>query len=186
MLSEFGTLYGGFRPPRAWLIEAMDKTNVGVLVVSNDAMKPFIRAFDDFDELYRVSHYSVFRRRDAENHPISPLAPTNLVTNESFSVGEIAFDLSTRYPRTRVLARTSYHPWWRMEGVPGASLRESPEGFLVVDRIPVGSFHVRLWYQPSSVPTLVTAIGWALLGGWGLLVTRNARRRGERTAGVPA
>jgi hypothetical protein len=75
------------------------------------------------------------------------------------------------------LAKVAYHPFWRIEGASGAWLRESPEGFLVVDDIPEGESTLHLWYEPSRVPGSITALGWSLESLWALALALSAMRR---------
>jgi hypothetical protein len=56
-------------------------------------------------------------------------------------------------------------------------LRESPEGFLVVDEIPQGEFHLHMWYEPSTLPGRVTALGCLLQSAWALSLAAPALRR---------
>ncbi len=181
-LSEFDSLYTTRRPTKEWLFEAMEKTNAGVLVISGRSMKEHVRQIDGLELLYEVSRYSVWRRKDAEDEPIAALSPANHVSNVVNRVGEIRFDLRTEYHRTRVLAKTAFHSFWQLDGVPGGWLRESPEGFLVVDNVPRGTFHVRLWFEPSRVPAVLGRLGWAALSVWALGLLLPALRRTWATA----
>ncbi len=174
--SEFGTLFSAPRPGKAWILEAMEKTNAGVLVTSNGEMAERIDGTGAFDRLHDESHYAVFRRRGAENLPIASLTPTNHVGPVAFRPGEMRFHLRTDYGGTRVLAKTNFHAWWHLEGIPGGWLRESPEGFLVIDGISKGSFDVHIWYAPSRIPGLVTVLGFGLLAFWGLRSMRSGPR----------
>lgn len=178
-LSEFNALYGMWNPTEEWLLEAMDKTNAGILVTSNPWMDNHVAQFEHFDLITRVDRYTIFRRQGATNHPIAELTPANHVGTVEYRTDEFQFPLTTDYPNTRVLAKTSFHPWWHLDGIPGATLRESPEGFLVVDDVPQGNFVTRLWYEPDRRPLAVTAAGWFLFGVWaaalGLFGVRRAR-----------
>jgi hypothetical protein len=179
-LSEFDTLFTTWEPTRDWVVEALGKTNSGVIVASNRETSDFLAKTGEFDDLYSVSRYTVWRLRGASNHPVAELGPTNHVGPVELQPGELRFDLRTEYPAARVLAKTAWHPWWHLEGIPGAWLRESPEGFLVIDDIPSGEFHVRLWYEPSPLPRRLTLAGWSILLGLGLTLGQRALR--ARTA----
>lgn len=184
-LSEFNSLYGMWNPTEEWLLEAMEKTNAGILVTSNPWMDNHVRQWERFELLTRIDRYTIFRRQDATNHPIAELTPANHVGAVEYRTDEFQFPLTTDYPNTRVLAKTSFHPWWHLDGIPGATLRESPEGFLVVDDIPRGNFVTRLWYEPDRRPLRVTAAGWCLLGLWAAALGLLGVRRGRalRSAG---
>jgi hypothetical protein len=172
-LSEFDGFYGTRLPAPEWVLEATDKTNVGAVVTSSRSVYESIERTGAFDLLYQSEHYAVWRKRDAHDDPVNPLSPTNHVDSIAFETGDIRFHLRTEYPGSRVLPRTMWHKFWRLEGVPGAVLRESPEGFLVVDKIPVGSFSVHLRYEPSRVPGVLSAVGIALLLAWAYRLRRD-------------
>ncbi|HEX7670187.1 MAG TPA: hypothetical protein VF395_11410, partial [Polyangiaceae bacterium] len=175
-LSEFNSLFSTQEPKEDWLKEAMDKTNAGVLVTSSEDVGELVGQMRGFTQLYKAAEFAVWRLDDATDHPIAELTPANHVTDVRFQKGDIRFDLVTDYPRSRILAKTSFHAWWRLEGIPGAWLRESPEGFLVVDDIPVGRFSVHLFYEPSTLPNHVSAIGWACLAAWALVLEGRKTR----------
>jgi hypothetical protein len=180
-LSEWSSLFGAWEPKEEWLKEAMEKTNAGVLVTSSLEMGEHVGKMSAFAQLYAASEFVVWRWRNAENRPVAELTPANHLSDVRFRTGDIRFDLVADYPRTRVLAKTGWHPWWRLQGIPGAWLRESPEGFLVIDDIPDGHFSVHLFYEPSPLPGRVSACGWAFLVAW-LLVLRRDTERARRGA----
>jgi hypothetical protein len=177
--SEFNTLYGMWDPTEEWVHEAMDKTNAGVLVTSNAWMAEHVGAFESFRALARIGRYTVFRRTGAENRPVAELTPFNRASEVHEGPDAIDFTLTTEYPRTRVLVKTSWHPFWRLSGIPGASLRESPEGFLVLDAIPKGTFAVKLRFVPSHLPLWVTVLGWLVFVGWGVALYRGFGRSSD-------
>jgi hypothetical protein len=186
-LSEFDTFFGSWSPSRDWVLEAMGKVNASVLVVSNDEMKQWLLRTGVCDVLYEVARYAVLRVRGLENRFVAELTPSNHAGPVRFELGSIEFPLDAGYPRTRVLVKTGYHPWWRLDGIPGAMLRESPEGFLVIDRIPAGHFEVRLRYEPSAIPGAVSAAGISALLGWAaLLFAPRLRRRREAATVAPS
>jgi hypothetical protein len=182
-LSEFNSLYSFREPSEAWLKEAMNKTNAGVLVTSSEDVGAHVGKMSGFTQLYRAAEFIVWRLDDATDHPISELTPANHVTNVAFKRGDIRFNLVADYPSSRVLAKTEWHAWWRLEGIPRAWLRESPEGFLVIDDIPAGTFSVHLFYQPSALPSRISACGWGFLAAWALFLQT---RRTPRSAGAMA
>jgi hypothetical protein len=149
-------------------------------------MAEHITKMDAFDLLHVSSHYSVFRLRDAEDKPIAELTPANHVSDVKAEPGDIRLKVRTDYPRSRILAKVAYHPFWRLEGAPEAWLRESPEGFLVVDDIPQGEFTLHLWYEPSHVPGAISCVGWLMEAVWalglGLLAKRQRRSTQVRAA----
>jgi hypothetical protein len=147
---------------------------------------------DTFKRIHETGRFEIWRRqdgneaegrRDAESRPIAELSPSNVVSNVRWARDELTFTLEAGYARARILVKTSFHPWWRIEGPPRAWLRESPEGFLVVDDIPKGRHEIRLRYQPGNLPGRVSALGWVLLAGWAGLVAWQERRG---AAGKPA
>lgn len=176
-LSEFNAPFGARPPTREWLLEAMEKTNAGVFVASNPEMADLVAATGDFERLHGVGRYTVFRRMGAENRPIAELSPSNHVGAVDYAAGDFRFDVRTEYASSRVLLKTGYHAWWHLEGIPGAWLRESPEGFLVIDDIPSGHFEPHVWYAPSPLPGRVTALGWLLLVAWGVRARFPSFRR---------
>jgi hypothetical protein len=176
-LSEFNSLFSTWEPKEDWLKEAMDKTNAGVLVTSSEDVGELVGKMSAFTQLYRASEFAVWRLDGAEDHPIAELTPANHVSRVDFRKGDIRFDLVADYPRSRILAKTAWHAWWHLEGIPGAWLRESPEGFLVIDDIPEGKFSVHLFYEPSPLPGRVSACGWAFLAAWALFLERERARR---------
>lgn len=179
-LSEFNGLYGMWTPSEEWVLEAMEKTNAGVLVTSNPDMDGRVARMERLEELGRVGRYTIRRRSGAVNAPIAPLTPANHVGTVEYGTNEFHFPLMTEYPRTRVLVKTSFHPWWHLEGLPGSFLRESPEGFLIVDNIPRGEFTVRLWYEPDRTPLHVTFAGWLAIALWAARVWVRSPGRGAR------
>lgn len=184
-LSEFNALYGMWNPTEEWLLEAMDKTNAGILVTSNRWMESHVGQWEHFESVTQIQRYAIFMRRGAEDHPIAELTPANHVGKVEYRTDELRFPLTTDYPNTRVLAKTSWHPWWHLDGIPGARLDESPEGFLVVDDVPQGTFLVRLWYEPDRAPPRVTLAGWCALSLWGIALLLRRMRRPTAT-GAPA
>ena len=115
---------------------------------------------------------------------ISELTPSNHVSDVDAQVGDIRLKIRAEYSRSRILAKVAWHPFWRIEGPPGAWLRESPEGFLVVDDIPEGEWTLHMWYEPSKLPGYITAFGWLLEAGWALALALSvaSRRRVVRAA----
>jgi hypothetical protein len=93
-----------------------------------------------------------------------------------FRPGSVRFDLRTDRARGRVVAKVAWHPWWRFSGIPNAKVVQSPDGFLGIDGIPKGSFHVRLWYEPSALPAILSRVGAAGLLGWAFALFWRARR----------
>lgn len=182
-LSEFNSLFSTRDPSKEWILEAMAKTNAGALVTSNADMARLIEGTEAFDVLHRTSHYTVFRLRDAQDDPISELSPSNHVSNVDERPGDIRLTVRADFPRARILAKVAFHPFWRLEGAAGAWLRESPEGFLVVDDIPQGESRLHMWYQPSPVPGMLTSLGCLLQSAWALgLVAPALRRRQAKVA----
>jgi hypothetical protein len=176
-LSEFNSLFSTRNPSEEWLLEAMGKVNAGAIVTSDFDMAELIEATGAFERLHRSAHYTVFRLKDAENAPISPLAPSNHVSDLLVRTGDIRFKLRTEYSRSRVLAKVAYHPFWRLEGPEGSWLRESPEGFLVIDDLPEGESELHVWYEPSRAPGAISSFGWLLESAWALALGIAARRR---------
>jgi hypothetical protein len=176
-LSEFNSLFSTRNPSKEWILEAMGKTNAGALVTSNADMARLIEETDAFDVLHRTAHYTVFRLRDAEDAPIAELSPSNHVSDVDERPGEIRLTVRADYGRARILAKVAFHPFWHLEGAAGAWLRESPEGFLVIDDIPRGESKLHLWYEPSRVPGLVTALGCLLQSAWAFFLAVPALRR---------
>jgi hypothetical protein len=182
-LSEFDTLFKMHNPPRDWLLEAMEAVNAGVLVTSSAGTARHVGDIEDFERLATIGRFTVFRRRNATGRSIAGLSPTSEVTDVVWTPDEIRFSLKTEYSATRVLAKTSFHQWWHLSGIPRASLRESAEGFLLVDDVPPGEFQVHLWYAPRKLPAYVSLAGILLLVAWGVKVRREtARRRGQLAA----
>lgn len=164
-LSEFNALYGQWHPTAAAVIEGMEKTNAGILVSSNRRSAEWIAKSGKFSELHRIGRYTVFRRTSGSTGYVDGLRPSNRISAVDFHVGRVAFNVDTEFPRGRVLIKTTWHPWWRLSGIPGGRLIESPEGFLVVDRIPLGNFHVRVWYERSLLPLITSLLGVVVLIG---------------------
>jgi hypothetical protein len=183
-LSEFNSLFSTRDPGKDWVLEAMGKTNAGAIVTCNREMAELIQSTGAFDLLHRTSDYTVFRLRDAENRMISELAPSNHVSDVDAQPGDIRLKIRAEYSRSRILAKVAWHPFWKVEGPPGAWLRESPEGFLVVDDIPEGEWTLHMWYEPSKLPGYIAAFGWLLESGWALALALSAasRRRVVRAA----
>lgn len=177
-LSEFGALFGSRHLTSQGLLASMRKTNALAIVSSSRVSHEHFAAMDELEEVYSQGRYRVFLLRGEKSAWIAPLRPTNRVEHVEYSRGHVEFDLTTEYPRARVLIKTSWHPWWHLSGPPGTYLRESPEGFLVVDNIGVGKYHLAVSYRPSRLPLAVTIAGasiWLIWGAW-LLVRR--RRHG--------
>jgi hypothetical protein len=175
-LSEFDGFYTTRLPQKELVLDAMNRTNAGAVVTSSRSIYESILRTDAFDLLYRSGNYAVWHRREAANDPMDPLSLSNHLSNVRFGTGEITFDVRTDDPGSRVLARTQWHRSWRLEGIPEARLRGSPDGFLMIDRIPRGTFQARLRYEPSSWPAIVTALGVAVLSAWAIFLLRAQRR----------
>lgn len=176
-LSEFNSLYTTQEPSEEWVNEAMEKTNAGILVTSSWDVADRVLGWDSFTRLFQAGVFSVFRRNGATDHPIAELSPANHLANVDFRTGDVRFELTTEYDRSRVLLRTLWHPWWRISGPPGAWLRESPEGFLAIDDIPKGTHRFRVWYEPNRLPSRLSAVGWAALSLWAFFLGRVKSRR---------
>jgi len=176
-LSEFNSLFSTRAPGRDWVLEAMGKTNAGALVTCDDDMAQLIEDTGAFERLHRSSHYTVFRLTGAEDRPIAELSPSNHVSDVVAKTGDVRLKVRVDYPRSRILAKVAYHPFFRLEGPPGTWLRESPEGFLVIDDIPQGESELHFWYEPSRLPGAVSSIGWLTEGAWALALGVVARRR---------
>ncbi|HVW25618.1 MAG TPA: hypothetical protein VHC69_09620 [Polyangiaceae bacterium] len=174
-LSEFNSLFSTRNPSKAWVLEAMGKTNTGAIVTSDFDMAELIEKTGAFEQLYRTSHYTVFRLKDAEDRWIAELAPSNHVSDLQVRQGDFRLKVNAEYPRSRILAKVAYHPFWRLEGPEGTWLRESPEGFLVVDDLPAGESVLHFWYEPSRVPGAISCVGWLIEAAWALGLA--ARRR---------
>ncbi len=172
-LSEFDQLYGRRHIDPGQLAVSMDKTNAGVLVASSDPLRRWLAGSDSFELMHEVGRFSVWRRKGARSSWIAELRPTNVVRDVAWRNGAIDFRLTTQHTNGRVVVKTTYHPWWTLSGVPGGSLRESPEGFLLVDRVPIGDFRVELRYTPSRVPVVASAAGWMVLLGWWMVALRR-------------
>ncbi|HEX3597784.1 MAG TPA: hypothetical protein VHU80_21900, partial [Polyangiaceae bacterium] len=185
-LSEFDSLFSTRNPSKEWITEAMGKTNAGALVTCDVDMAKLIEDTEAFELLHVTSHYSVFRLKDAADKPIAELAPSNHVSDVRARTGDIRLKIRTDFPRGRILAKVAYHPFWHLEGAPEAWLRESPEGFLVVDDIPQGEFTLHLWYEPSHVPDAISTFGWLMESAWALVLALLARRRGRALQAEPA
>lgn len=169
-LSEFSRLYNNTRPTAESLVQAMEMTNTGAIVTSNEETNDFIGKTRAFDKVHEVARYTVWRRRGAKDEPVDGLRPGNVIEHATWKPGEFSFDLTTE-KRGRVLLKTSWHPWWRISGVPDAWLRENDNGFLVIDDIPAGHFKVRVWYAPRRLPWRVTGFGLAVLCVWALYLS---------------
>ncbi|HEX4334259.1 MAG TPA: hypothetical protein VH062_00010 [Polyangiaceae bacterium] len=178
-LSEFNSLFSTRSPSKQWILEAMGKTNAGAIVTDDLDMAKLLTDTDAFELLHVSSHYSVFRLKNAEDRPIAELSPANHVLDVMARSGDLVVKVRTEFPRSRILAKVAYHPFWRLSGAPGAWLRESPEGFLVVDDIPRGEFTLHLWYEASHVPGFISAVGWLMEAAWALGLALDARRRRE-------
>lgn len=176
-LSEFNSLFSTRDPGKEWVLEAMGKTNVGAVVTSNSDMAQLIEGTGAFDMLYRTFDYTVFRLRNAEDRIVSELAPSNHVSDVEARVGDVRLKLRSEFSRSRILVKVAWHPFWRMEGATGAWLRESPEGFLVVDDLPEGESTLHLWYEPSIVPGAITRVGWSLESIWALALALSVKGR---------
>jgi hypothetical protein len=175
-ISEFNSLFTAQNPQEDWILEAMEKTNAGVLVTSSVEVTDAVSEMDGLEAIHVAGPFTVFRRKNAENRPIAELTPANHLSSVDFRPGDVRFDLRSDYDRSRLLIRTLYHPFFRLEGIPGAWLRESPEGFLAIDGIPDGVFSVHVWYEPSKVPGALSVFGWILLAAWAASLARAARK----------
>lgn len=167
-LSEFNLVFGGRWMPKEGLAVAMGKVNAGAFVASSADAAAWIRQMGLFDPLYADGRYSVWRLKSARNEWVAPLRPGNVVRNVRFQPGRVQFEFETDARRTRVVPKVAWHPWWRLEGIEGAVLAESPDGFLVVDNIPRGRYTVRLTFEPNPWPGRLGWLGWILLVAWGL------------------
>ena len=171
-LSEFDGFYTTRLPEKAWVLEAMHRTNAGAVVTSSRSVYESILRTDAFDLLYKSATYAVWRRRDAKDDPLDPLTPSNHLSNVKFETGEISFDLRADDAVSQVLTRTQWHRSWRLSGIPNARLRSSPDGFLMIDRIPKGTYRATVRYEPSPLPAIVSAFGVAALAGWAVFLLR--------------
>jgi hypothetical protein len=185
-LSEFNSLFTTRNPSKEWVLEAMEKTNAGAIVTSDSAMAELVENTGAFERLHRTSHYTVFRLKDGEDKPISELAPSNHVSDVSARPGDIRLKVRSEYSRSRILAKVAYHPFWRLEGPQGSWLRESPEGFLVVDNLPEGESSLHFWYEPSRIPGAISSVGWFFEAAWALALGLAARRRIRAARAVAA
>ena len=177
-LGEFNTFFSEWFWNRDAMLISMEKTNVGAVVSATEPAREFFGTGRDFDELVAVGRYSVWRRRDAKNRWVAELRPTNRIENVEWARDRVRFRLTTEFPRGRVVVKNSWHRWWTLKGIPGASLQASPDGFLGIVNIPKGSFTVELRYEPSRLPLFVTAFGWTLFAFWAAMTAMSRSRSG--------
>jgi hypothetical protein len=175
-LSEFKSLFGTRNLAYEALEVSMDKTNTGAIVSSNKWTAAYLAKADFLEKRYEVGRYTVWLRQEFESQWVARLRPSNRVTNVEFRPGSVRFDLRTDRARGRVVAKVAWHPWWRFSGIPNAKVVQIPDGFLGIDGIPKGSFHVRLWYEPSALPAILSRVGAAGLLGWAIALFWRARR----------
>jgi hypothetical protein len=126
--------------------------------------------------VHTVGRYSIWRPKNVAGW-IDPLHPATQVRNVDFQVGAIRFELASSHPAPRVVVKTSWHPWWTVEGAPGATLSEVPDGMLAVDVPAPGRYHIQLRYVPSPWPGRLSTIGWLLLFAWAATLLARRKRR---------
>jgi hypothetical protein len=174
-LSEFGRLYDRRELDAPALEFCLQRTSVTHLVASNDTTATFLDGSGVVDRVYAIGRYTVFRAKRPESW-IDPLNEANQVRDVDFQPGTIRFELSSPQPKPRVAVKTSWHPWWTVEGVPGAVLLEAPDGLLGVDAPGPGRHRITLRYAPSPWPGRASILGWVMLVGWGIVSVYGWRR----------
>jgi hypothetical protein len=179
-LSEFNRLFNLRALPREGLAVMMDKTNAQAVLTTNVHARRWFADTGDFDELFAHDRYAVFRRKGARSEWIAPLTPTNHVSDVAVDNASVRFTLRSEHPRSSVVAKFSWHPWWRLSGAGGAQLVESPDGFLGIKGVAAGRHDIALRYAESPWGGRISALGWTMLAGWGIAVA--ARRRRKRPA----
>jgi hypothetical protein len=174
-LSEFNRLFQLSDVSADGLVVLMNKTNARAVLASTEAAARWFESTDRFDRLFREDPFSVWRLRDGPVEWIAPLRPSNRVARVSFEDGLVRFVLESERPRARVVVKATWHPWWRLEGPPGAKTVETPDGFLGILDIPQGRHEIALRYEEDPWPARLSAFGWVALLVWGVRVGRWRR-----------
>jgi hypothetical protein len=169
-LSEFNRAFNTRGLNAADMRVLMEKVNSGAALASSSAIADWLERSGEFERIYGNGRFSVFTLKGASSEWIAPLRPSNTVDEVEWRPGHVAFRLRTEQPRARVVLKTTWHPWWRLEGIPDANLIQSPDGFVGITDIPAGMFRVTVRYTPSPWPTWISAAGWAMVAGWSTLL----------------
>jgi len=165
-LSEFQRLYDRYALSARELDLRLKRTNVQLLVASNKPAARFLAGTHLFDRVYRVGRYSVWRPKRVEGW-VSALDAGTEVRDVVWDVGRISFEVSSP-TNPRVLVKTSFHPWWMVEGTRVAELGETDDGLVALAVGRPGRYRITLRYAPLRWPGVLGGAGWVILFGWGV------------------
>lgn len=182
-LSEFNNLFSSRTLDPGGLIVQMGKTNSRAILTTTQRAADWLSKAEGFEPRYREGRYGVWVLTEGQSEWIAPLSPSNRIDDVEWKPGLVRFTLTTTRDRARVVAKTSWHPWWRLEGPAGAELVETPDGFLGIIDLPSGTHRLTLAYQPSPWPTRLSVLGWTLIAGWGIWLLRGRAARKQDARG---
>jgi len=166
-LSEFQRLYDRYKLSAKDLDLRLKRTNVRLVVASTKEAASYFARTGLLNRIKRIGRYSVWRPKSVEGW-INPVGAASEVRDVVWEVGRISFEVSSSEKHPRLLVKTSFHPWWKVEGAPGATLSETDDGLLALDVGSPGRHRVTLRYVPLRWPGLLGSAGWGILAAWGV------------------
>jgi hypothetical protein len=171
-LSEFQRLYDRYTLTANDLDLRLKRTNVQLIVTSTKETARLLARTRLLDRVHRVGRYSVWRPKRVGGW-VSPLDVGTEVSDVVWDVGRISFAVSSSV-NPRVLVKTSFHPWWNVEGARVAEIGETEDGLIALAVGRPGRHRITLRYTPLRWPGLLGSAGWVILLAWG--VAALARR----------
>ena len=167
-MGQVGLVYG-LRPASPEHVQElrlrMARTNATHLVVSDPTLGIQIQRSGVLNLLTRIGRFSVFEPRDAASAWVSPLRGSGVATAavEEYRTGRVAFRMSGATEDAAYLVKTTYHPFWKMTGSPGAEITEDATGLIRVGRLSGSDRRIQLSYEAPSWPVWVSVAGWLAL-----------------------
>jgi hypothetical protein len=160
------------------LLAAAERSNTAHLVTCQATLSWDLAGTGGFDELYRSRLFTVFRVRHAMSHWVEARGTRDAAGSRfvpiddravDYGIGRIAIDASSLLGGCALRVKESHHPFWKLHGVPDASLEADEWGLIRITDLPPGTGRVELRYEPPDWPLWTTLAMWAgILAGLAL------------------
>ncbi|HEX5130856.1 MAG TPA: hypothetical protein VFX92_00065 [Candidatus Krumholzibacteria bacterium] len=147
------------------LIARMDAAGASLLVIADPGLATVMGSATGLDRVRRAGNLTVFARTGPVAAWISPQSGGDSVRVDTFANGRIAFAVRAARAGGNLQVAAAWHPFWRVQGLPGATLTESPRGLLVIQNLPAGNYDCRLTWRSPLSPVLLSALGWLTIMG---------------------
>jgi hypothetical protein len=124
--------------------------------------------------LASIGRFSIFARETLDVDPWVDVGSSVRDARATLEDGRIHVEGDVLRSEGTLRLASAFHPFFRVDGAPGATLRTSERGLMLVRDLPAGPLHADLVYEPPWWPSAVTglaALAW--LVGLALVVRRG-------------